>query len=46
VGGSPHHEKINAIEREQVTLQAQVGTIQRLLATLLRRNGEEAVVES
>lgn len=39
-------EKINAIEREQVTLQAQVGTIQRLLATLLRRNGEEAVVES
>lgn len=39
-------EKINAIEREQVTLQAQVGTMQRLLATFLRRNGETTVLES
>jgi hypothetical protein len=33
-------EKINAIEREQVSLQAQFGTLQRLLGTLLRRNGD------
>jgi hypothetical protein len=33
-------EKINAIEREQVSLQAQFGTIQRLIAQLLRKNGD------
>lgn len=33
-------EKINAIEREQVSLQAQFGTLQRLLGTLLRKNGD------
>jgi hypothetical protein len=33
-------EKINAIEREQVSLQAQFGTLQRLIAQLLRKNGE------
>lgn len=33
-------EKINAIEMEQVSLQAQFGTLQRLLGTLLRRNGD------
>jgi len=39
-------EKINAIEREQVVLQSQVGTMQRLLSAVLRRNGEATVVES
>ena len=33
-------EKINAIEREQVSLQAQFGTLQRLIAQLLRKNGD------
>jgi hypothetical protein len=39
-------EKINAIEREQVVLQSQVGTMQRLLSAVLRRSGEATVVES
>jgi len=39
-------EKINAIEREQVVLQSQVGTMQRLLSAVLRRSGEAPLVES
>lgn len=38
-------EKINAIEREQVSLQSQVGMMQRLLSAVLRRSGEATVVE-
>jgi len=38
-------EKINAIEREQVVLQSQVGTMQRLLSAVLRRSGEAPLVE-
>lgn len=33
-------EKINAIEMEQASLQAQFGTLQRLLGSLLRRTGD------